>query len=240
MQNKQENMNTTISQISEKEYSDFVHGLAKKGEDVISTFTPLLADVTHAAIGISGEAGELLDAVKKALIYGKPLDKENIIEELGYIEWYSQLLRMRLGISREEVLAGNMKKLNIQYKAGYTDKAAGERADKNQATDKQKSSEILFIGTIRLNDQYHALNVMLLRQDANYIPIEKDTVDKMDFIITQGGLILKDKHNLAEKGLSGVVADRVANLDLQEEAEKTLKKLRGESSPPSITKNYES
>lgn len=35
------------------------------------------------ATGVSGEAGELLDAVKKSVVYKKPLDRENVVEELG-------------------------------------------------------------------------------------------------------------------------------------------------------------
>jgi len=191
----------------------------------------------HAAIGISGEAGEILDTVKKSLIYGKVLDRNNIIEELGDLEWYAQLLRSRLGITREEVIVANMHKLNIRYKAGYSDKAAAVRADKAKP---KHGQEILYIGTIRLNDEFHALNVMLIAGEATYVPIEKDTVDKMDFIYTTAGMILKDKYNLLEKNLSGAVADRISNLNLQEEAEKNLKKLRDASAPSSIGRSYES
>jgi hypothetical protein len=34
----------------------------------------------HCVVGISGEAGELLDAVKKTWVYGKALDHDNLIE----------------------------------------------------------------------------------------------------------------------------------------------------------------
>ena len=49
-------------------------------------------------VGVSGEAGELLDAVKKAVIYRKPLDLENVIEELGDLEFYMEGLRQGLEI----------------------------------------------------------------------------------------------------------------------------------------------
>jgi len=42
----------------------------------------------HGAIGISGEAGELLDAVKKHVFYGKPLDVNNVKEEISDVLWY--------------------------------------------------------------------------------------------------------------------------------------------------------
>lgn len=85
----------------------------------------------HMLMGICGEAGELIDAIKKSTIYNKPLDHENVIEELGDIEWYMEGLRASLGVSREEVLQYNVTKLFKRYPdLKYTDKAAQERADK--------------------------------------------------------------------------------------------------------------
>src|SRR5437764_1204166 len=54
--------------------------------------TELQSDLLHAILGISGEAGELVDAFKKELIYGKTLDIENLKEEAGDILWYMALL----------------------------------------------------------------------------------------------------------------------------------------------------
>lgn len=84
----------------------------------------------HASVGIAGEAGEILDAVKKTWVYGKPLDRENLIEELGDIEFYAQALRSLIGVSREDVIAANMAKLRKRYPQGYTDQHAIARLDK--------------------------------------------------------------------------------------------------------------
>jgi NTP pyrophosphatase (non-canonical NTP hydrolase) len=81
-------------------------------------------------LGISGEAGELLDAVKKATIYRKPLDRVNVVEELGDLEFYMRGLRESLGITREETLGLNISKLRKRYTAKYSDEAAIHRADK--------------------------------------------------------------------------------------------------------------
>lgn len=37
----------------------------------------------HMALGINGELGEIADAIKKHFIYGKPLDRVNLVEEGG-------------------------------------------------------------------------------------------------------------------------------------------------------------
>jgi NTP pyrophosphatase (non-canonical NTP hydrolase) len=85
----------------------------------------------HMAIGISGEAGELLDAIKKQVIYRKPLDRENVLEELGDLEFYMEGIRQGLGITREQCLEANIAKLGKRYEGmKYTDGAAQERADK--------------------------------------------------------------------------------------------------------------
>lgn len=84
----------------------------------------------HAAIGISGEAGELLDAVKKTWVYGKTLDRENLLEELGDLEWYMAAMRIVLDVSRNEILARNTAKLRLRYPQNYTNAAALARADK--------------------------------------------------------------------------------------------------------------
>lgn len=45
--------------------------------------------VHHMIMGILGELGELLDTTKKAIIYRKEWDNENIIEEFGDIIFYT-------------------------------------------------------------------------------------------------------------------------------------------------------
>ena len=112
-------------------HSDMVTALAKDGQAIIDTLTPEKAHLLHMAVGIAGEAGELLDAVKKAVIYNKPLDVINVIEELGDLEFYMEGLRQGACVSREESLEYNKAKLGVRY-AGmkYSDGAAQERADK--------------------------------------------------------------------------------------------------------------
>lgn len=113
------------------DYSKFVMALAKPGAEIVKELSPLQAHLLHMAVGVSGEAGELLDAVKKAVIYQKPLDRANVVEELGDLEFYMQGLRTALSISREEVLEANVAKLQKRYQSlTYSNKAAQERADK--------------------------------------------------------------------------------------------------------------
>jgi NTP pyrophosphatase (non-canonical NTP hydrolase) len=112
-------------------HAKLVKDLAKQGVDVLKDLTAESADALHAVIGIAGESGELVDAVKKYAIYNKPIDRENIVEELGDLEFYLQQLRSNLGITREETLQHNIEKLNKRYSQGsYSNNQAINRADK--------------------------------------------------------------------------------------------------------------
>lgn len=118
-------MSTTIY----SRYPEFVSSRAKKMPTHIE-------DLVHMSMGISGEAGELLDAVKKSYIYGKELDIENVIEELGDLLFYIQGMLNFLGVvdirDLEDITLLNMRKLEKRYPQGYTDQAAIARADKKE------------------------------------------------------------------------------------------------------------
>lgn len=112
-------------------FSEMVNALAKPGMAILNELTPEKAHNIHMAIGIAGEAGELLDAVKKEAIYGKELDRENVIEELGDLEFYMEGLRQGLNITRDETLKANISKLGVRYQGMvYSNEAAQKRADK--------------------------------------------------------------------------------------------------------------
>jgi len=115
----------------EEKHAEMVEILTKPGHTILPKLCSFDIDLIHMALGISGEAGELLDAIKKYTIYRKELDRENLMEELGDLEFYMGRLRGILGISRTQTLAHNMDKLAKRY-AGfqYSDQQAQERADK--------------------------------------------------------------------------------------------------------------
>ena len=87
-------------------------------------------DMLHAALGVSSDAGELVDAVKKHLIYGKPLDADNVVEEIGDVMWFCALMCRAINVSLEEVAQANIKKLAKRYPETYSDILAIQRLDK--------------------------------------------------------------------------------------------------------------
>lgn len=72
-------------------FVDMVRTLAKPGEAIISTLTPLKAHLWHMASCQLGEVGELIDALIND-------DRVNVVEEFGDIEFYMEGIRGALGI----------------------------------------------------------------------------------------------------------------------------------------------
>ena len=75
-------------------------------------------------------AGDILDHVKKHTVYNKPLDEQQLRRLIATFDKELEGIYAETGISRDKVLQANMEKLMLRYKAGYSDKAAQERADK--------------------------------------------------------------------------------------------------------------
>jgi NTP pyrophosphatase (non-canonical NTP hydrolase) len=73
------------------------------------------------ALGIAGEAGEIVDTIKKIVYHGHELDKDELIKELGDLEWYLQHLKKHYNISDEVVRIENIMKLNRRYKHGFSE-----------------------------------------------------------------------------------------------------------------------
>lgn len=112
-------------------HSEMVSRLVKKGRAINMELEDRDAHIMHMMIGISGEAGELLDAGKKGFIYRKGYDRINIIEELGDLEFYMEGLRQAFNLSRDQTLEANIEKLGKRYEGlKYSDEAAQNRADK--------------------------------------------------------------------------------------------------------------
>lgn len=88
---------------------------------------PKTARILHAAMGLTTESAELMDALKKHLMYGKELDIVNLKEEAADCMWYLAILADTLGFSFEEVQERNIAKLKARYGDKFTEKAALER-----------------------------------------------------------------------------------------------------------------
>ena len=83
--------------------------------------------IVHAGMGVGTEGGEILDACKKWMIYGKPLDKVNLREEAGDVLWYLSLLLRAIDSDFDETMQINIDKLRARYPSKFTEAAALNR-----------------------------------------------------------------------------------------------------------------
>jgi len=77
--------------------------------------------LTTAGVGLAAESGEFLEIVKKMVFQGKPWNTANrahLIIELGDVMWYVAQACMALEVDFDEVVAGNVKKLEKRYPGG--------------------------------------------------------------------------------------------------------------------------
>ena len=77
-----------------------------------------------AGVGINAEGGEFLEIVKKMVFQGKPWNddnREHLIIELGDLLWYVAQATQALGVSFDEVIEVNVKKLEKRYPGGEFD-----------------------------------------------------------------------------------------------------------------------
>jgi NTP pyrophosphatase (non-canonical NTP hydrolase) len=90
---------------------------------------PLAIDprVLHGVVGIATESTELIEAVLKSLTAGMPVDRVNLLEELGDIDWYHAILVDALDADWDKILNTNIEKLRARYPEKFTVAAAIDR-----------------------------------------------------------------------------------------------------------------
>lgn len=90
---------------------------------------PALMRLNHAASGMSGECGEVLEQVKKAIMYGSPIDRQKLLLECGDVLWYMSVMLDALGSSFGHVMYLNDEKLSKRYPQGFNEADAKARRD---------------------------------------------------------------------------------------------------------------
>ena len=82
-----------------------------------------------AMIGMTSEAGEAQEILKKVLFQGKPYTEDtrlHLIKELGDVIWYWVNACNALQVDPNEVIAGNVDKLQARYPGGKFDAVYSE------------------------------------------------------------------------------------------------------------------
>lgn len=121
------------------EYARFVDGVTSQPSKNAEAFTSRLGELYEqgcnverlmtAGCGLSAEAGEFMEIIKKIMFQGKPYNEDNIFHmkrELGDVMWYWANACMALNLDPYAVLEENIRKLESRFPGGKFEIAKSE------------------------------------------------------------------------------------------------------------------
>lgn len=125
-----------MSKVDLKDYEKFVAKTISPASSDVNSFLVRLNELVGnsrevgvripelitAQAGLTAEAGEFGEVVKKIVFQGKPLSDENVFHmkrELGDICWYLAVACKALNTSLDDILAMNVEKLSARYPEGF-------------------------------------------------------------------------------------------------------------------------
>lgn len=82
-----------------------------------------------AAMGLTGEAGEACDIVKKWFEQGREIDEAKLLLELADVSYYVQLMLFALNKTEQEMVDALANKLAARYPDGFSTKASKNRKE---------------------------------------------------------------------------------------------------------------
>jgi len=105
-----------------RQYSEEVDKTAIHPNELPEGHHPNLVGLLYCAAKLCGEAGEVSEVIGKSLRDDNgcfPPDRlEQIVKEMGDVDWYLSRICNLLGLSRENILARNVDKLKSRQQRG--------------------------------------------------------------------------------------------------------------------------
>lgn len=86
-----------------------------------------VGELINGVLGLTGEAGEVADLVKKEIFHEKGIDLEHLQKELGDVMWYIAMICDSCGLDMECVMETNIEKLKARYPEGFDTFRANHR-----------------------------------------------------------------------------------------------------------------
>lgn len=85
--------------------------------------------LANAALGLTGEAGEVAEVIKKHLFHATPLDQDALAKELGDCLWYIGAFATVLGLDMDDIAQRNIDKLRKRYPEGFDTERSRNRTE---------------------------------------------------------------------------------------------------------------
>ena len=86
------------------------------------------ARLAIAGLGLAGEAGEVVDYLKKVVGHGHKLDRDKLVKELGDVLWYVAEICSAINADMSDVAQQNIDKLKARYPDGFSSERSINRA----------------------------------------------------------------------------------------------------------------
>lgn len=86
-------------------------------------------NLSNVGLGLTGEAGECADMIKKHLHHGHKLDVEHMKKEFGDALWYIALGCEVVGTTMDDVMQLNIDKLKARYPEGFEPEKSQNRKE---------------------------------------------------------------------------------------------------------------
>lgn len=106
---------------------NFVESCKRTESGAVPLGNKQLSRLLHAAMGLTTEAGEFMDGLKKALFYGRMVDEVNLREEIGDLLWYIAIACDALDTTIEMEMARVIQKLMTRYPDKFENFLANNR-----------------------------------------------------------------------------------------------------------------
>ena len=131
--------------MNSKEYTKQSARTCAPLDSALSRIDLHITALLHVSAGLTTEAAEFTDGLKKHIFYGKTLDEVNLMEELGDLLWYVSYGCRMLNTTMEEVMERNINKLMIRYPEKFTEDRAENR---NLKAERGQLEEAVWIGEL--------------------------------------------------------------------------------------------
>lgn len=95
--------------------------------------------VSNAALGLTGEAGEVADLIKKGIYHGrgfslkdnpKAIAKYDVKDELSDVLFYVSAMAQEFGFTLEDIARHNREKLEKRFPEGFSTEASAQKVDR--------------------------------------------------------------------------------------------------------------
>ena len=96
-----------------------INDFQQKSTRTLNRALPDSEQLLNMVIGLVGEAGEVLDLLKKHRYQGHDLNKKKLAEELGDVFYYLAGVATSVNIDLDKIAQGNIDKLMKRYPDGF-------------------------------------------------------------------------------------------------------------------------